>query len=226
VRLIANHFNGSRTLRALLADLVSDLALDAPANVPQVLAAEVTVLGRFWRSRPLAAATQISLPLEESARLATTSAAELYASALPDESHLWMRLWEDLVATRLAVFIAYVREHLNNYLTFITASMILIMLAGASYPFHGGRLLFLVLWIALATIVVGTMTVLIQMNRDAIISRLTSTEPGKITWDRSFVSGILVHGAVPVIGLIAVRFPQIARPLFAWADPLVKILSQ
>jgi hypothetical protein len=226
VRLIANHFNGSRTLRALLADLVSDLALDAPANVSQVLAAEVTVLGRFWRSRPLAAATQISLPLEESARLATTSAAELYARALPDESHLWMRLWEDLVATRLAVFIAYVREHLNNYLTFITASMILIMLAGASYPFHGGRLLFVVLGIALATIVVGTVTVLIQMNRDAIISRLTSTEPGEITWDRSFVSGILVHGAVPIIGLIAVRFPQIARPLFAWADPLVKILSQ
>jgi hypothetical protein len=53
--------------------------------------------------------------------------------------------------------------------------------------------------------------VFVQMNRNYVLSRLARTSPGRVTWDRGFVSSILVHVAVPLLALLAVKFPELGR---------------
>ncbi len=77
----------------------------------------------------------------------------------------------------------------------------------------------------LAVVLVLAMGVVIgfvysEMHRDAILSRLTSTNAGELGWDfwLKFVSA----GAIPVFSLLAVQFPEIGRFLFSWLQPLLQ----
>jgi hypothetical protein len=56
-----------------------------------------------------------------------------------------------------------------------------------------------------------------QMDRDAILSRLSGTEPGKL--DRDFYYRVVSYGALPLLALLASQFPSIGRFLFSWLQP-------
>lgn len=59
-----------------------------------------------------------------------------------------------------------------------------------------------------------------EMHRDAILSRLTSTNAGELGWD--FWWKFISAGAVPVFSLLAVQFPEIGRFLFSWLAPALQ----
>jgi len=64
-----------------------------------------------------------------------------------------------------------------------------------------------------------------QMNRDPVRSRISGTKPGQLTFDRDFVSSTIVHGLIPVLALVAVRFPSVGMVLTSWLDPLVRVFQ-
>ena len=62
-----------------------------------------------------------------------------------------------------------------------------------------------------------------QMHRDAILSRTTSTEPGKL--DIGFYQKLISVLGVPIIGLLASQFPEISNFLFSWLEPSLQTLK-
>lgn len=52
------------------------------------------------------------------------------------------------------------------------------------------------------------MFVFVEMNRDAVLSHLNGTNPGKLNWDRDFISRIVVYGVLPISALLGAQFPQ------------------
>jgi hypothetical protein len=114
---------------------------------------------------------------------------------------------------RFVAFIQYIRTHLANFVGVTTAALLPALWATNFYPLRQNRfLLMLVLGVTAFAMSVATF-VFVQMNRNYVLSRLAGTAPGKVTWDRSFVTSILVHVAIPVLALLAVKFPELGR---AW----------
>jgi len=133
--------------------------------------------------------------------------------AAPVTDAEWTHLWEDFLAMRLVAFVQYIRTHLANFVAVSTAALIPAFWATNFYPLRENRfLLGLVLLVTGAAIAV-TALVFVQMNRNYVLSKLDHTSPGHVTWDRSFVSSLLVHVALPLIALMAVKFPELGR---AW----------
>jgi hypothetical protein len=136
---------------------------------------------------------------------------KLPAAAASEGEMQWRLKWEEFLAMRLVAFIHYTRTHLANFVGVSTAAILPALWATNFYPLRQNRfLLMLVLAVAGAATLVPAV-VFVQMNRNYVLSRLARTRPGRVTWDRGFVSNILVHVAVPLLALLAVKFPELGR---------------
>jgi hypothetical protein len=56
-----------------------------------------------------------------------------------------------------------------------------------------------------------------QMDRDAILSRITKTDPDKL--GTTFYLRVAQFGALPIIMLLASQFPSLNRYIFSWLQP-------
>jgi hypothetical protein len=59
-----------------------------------------------------------------------------------------------------------------------------------------------------------------EMHRDPTLSRMTSTEPGKL--DTAFWIKFLAAGLVPLLTLMASVFPQAGRLLYSFVEPILQ----
>ncbi len=197
---------------------------DAADAIEAVIAQDVAVLGGYWDGRPPAKPpVAIAVPLTDANNLAEASTLAVYHRALPDARHLWLRLWEESVAIRLVIFIEYTRSHLYNFIGNITVSTLPVMAAASMYPFASNRQTIAVVLLTVLAAVAATVTTTVQMNRDWVLSRIARTTPSHVTWDRSFVSDIVLRGAVPILGVLAVQFPGVGRLLSSVLEPALKI---
>jgi hypothetical protein len=60
------------------------------------------------------------------------------------------------------------------------------------------------------------------MGRDKVLSLLSGTTPGQVTWNREFVLRILLYVIVPVLALLGAQFPEGMRQIFSWASAFQK----
>jgi hypothetical protein len=117
-------------------------------------------------------------------------------------------------------YLAFIQNVLGRMRTIALASLWLFVattLAASSYPFEpldrvGGIFLTVFLLIAVITILVYS-----QMSRDATLSHITNTQPGRLGWDFGFK--IAAFGIGPLIGLLTTLFPSITDFLFSWLQP-------
>jgi hypothetical protein len=130
---------------------------------------------------------------------------------------------EEFIAYRYLLFIRYVLRHMRNLLGFIIWGFILSVISMSAYPFQGHR------WIGLANTVtfialsVGIVMVFAQMDRDAIMSRLTDTKAQEL--GKSFFVRLVQYGALPLATLLASQFPAVNRFLFSWVQPALEALK-
>jgi hypothetical protein len=110
-------------------------------------------------------------------------------------------------------------------MVFVTLSIFLVLGALFTYPFQPQRFLFIL--VLLLIMVTGPLTVLIllQMNRDEVLSRIAKSEPGKVTWDRHFISQMVLYGVLPLFSVIASQFPEVRGAAFSWLESLLKTLK-
>jgi hypothetical protein len=189
----------------------------------------VQILKDFWALRPLPGTVvgrgeeKASVPFANLPSGRNT--AEVYLQVLPDSLHLWMRLAEDFLAIQVASYITRLFPHLRNAMLFVTLSVVMVVGAMITYPFQPQHYLLLVVWMLI--IVTGPLTVftLVQMNRDEVLSRLAKSEPGKVTWDRHFISQLVLYGVLPLLSLAATQFPEVRGMAFSWLESLVKTLK-
>jgi len=134
----------------------------------------------------------------------------------------WLKLSEQLVALRFAAYLRPILLQIRNLTTTLTVGFLMLLMVMASYPFQPRRLLLTIQWGILLITVAGVMGVLVQMQRDPILSRLSGTQVGKVNWNREFIGEIFKFGVVPVVGLLAAEFPQLGSSLFSWVEPLLR----
>jgi hypothetical protein len=125
---------------------------------------------------------------------------------------------------RQVLFVSYIRAHLRNLLWFITAGILLVLLTVNSYPFNIEHGLTVSAWLLLLLTLIASVIVLVQMNRDELMSLVSGTTPGQLTIDRPFVVGVLLHGVFPALVLIAARFPSLHSWLVTWLEPMARVL--
>jgi hypothetical protein len=131
-------------------------------------------------------------------------------------------LAEEFVALRYVGLIHYQSAQMKNLVLLLSVGFVLALAAVASYPFLAEREC---IWSLAGVFVIfgaGIILSFAQMDRDAILSRLSRTDPGKL--DLSFYLRVGSYGALPLLALLASQFPSIGRFLFAWVQPTLNAL--
>jgi hypothetical protein len=149
-------------------------------------------------------------------------AAERRASDPPDGQARCRLIAEEFIALRYIGLIHYQSAQMKNLVGLLAIGFILALLAVGSYPFLGGRQC---VWSLAGIFVLFGAAVIVsfaQMDRDAILSRLSGTDPGKLDW--SFVLRVGSYGGLPLLALLASQFPSLGRSLFSWLEPALNAL--
>ena len=167
----------------------------------------------FWNAAPHAA-------LRDNAPTTLRAATPQPSSAAPR----WVTEAETLVALYVVEYVEWVFRHLRSLAIFLLGALLLTTLLLGSYPFQAQSLTQVVFLAEMLAAVVVLISILVQMNRDEVLSGVAGTTAGHITWNWSFVSNVLLYGATPVFTLISWEFPSIREVLFAWVTPAFHML--
>src|SRR5262249_35023409 len=106
-----------------------------------------------------------------------------------------------------------VQRRLLYNAAFAAGAAILMLCSHSLYAFPAHEQLQLLDWAYVLVIFGVTLTVLAQMKRDPIISRLMSPASGERTWNGEFVLKLAVVGLVPLVALFAAQFPDLGGVL-------------
>jgi len=223
-------------LRALQPDVEKETASQQTPPSLDVVDAQVVrvsrlltrILKRFWRSRPLPGGLIGGKPGEGVLLVrpgVEQNTAEAVERLVPDSLHLWLRLAEDFLAIQVVSYINRLFPHLRMGLLNVTLGFVLLLLALITYPFQPQRYLVLLSTVLLVVTGPTTMYVLTQMNRDEVLSRIAKSQPGKLTWDRAFISQVVIYGVLPLLSLIATQFPEVRGAAFSWIETALKTLK-
>jgi hypothetical protein len=211
----------------------ADPGLDSDAPGEQVLMQAsrllARILRRFWSLRPLpgvlAASDKPAVQPNQAMLPPERNTADFYTDLVPNSLHLWLRLAEDLLAVQVVSYINRLFPHLRNALLFCTFGFIAALLTFSTYPFQPQRFLMMSVWLFILGTLPITLYVLVQMNRDDVLSRLGKSEPGRVTFDRRFMSQIVLYGVLPLLSLVATQFPGVRGVAFSWLESLLKTLK-
>ena len=106
----------------------------------------------------------------------------------------------------------------------IVLGALLLIVALAAYPFHPPRFIDLCSWVVVAGVVVGGLVVIVRLERNEILSRLSGTAPGRVSFNFNFISELVVYVVLPILALVATLVPEVSDQLAAWLDPLRRAL--
>jgi hypothetical protein len=134
------------------------------------------------------------------------------------EGEVWQDEGKFFLITHLVAFLQHVFAHLQNLVGLVTMGLLLILLATISYPFQPRQPLLIFSWVAILFSVVVTLFIFAKLSTDKTLSLLAGTTPGKLSVTRDLVTRMLIHGAVPVIALLGVQFPETVRQIVTWLN--------
>ena len=137
---------------------------------------------------------------------------------------LWRRAAEEYAAGVVADYLHWAMSQLYVLALFLLLSLLLMTALLSSYPFQPQSLLKLVFFFLLLATVGAMMLVLLQANRDEVLSRINQTEPGRVTWNLGFVTSVFTFGLVPILTLLSSEFPALHDAVFSWIEPVVKLV--
>ena len=139
---------------------------------------------------------------------------------------LWLRGAEEYVATRMVEYVEWVLRHLRVLALFMLLSLVLTTLLVSSYPYQPQSRLKLLLLLVLVGTVGSLIAVLVQMNRNEVLSRIARTEPGQITWNAPFILNLFTFAVVPLLTLLSSEVPALRAAIFSWLQPLLGALAK
>ena len=111
------------------------------------------------------------------------------------------------IAARVADYLRQVLPQVSLFAFAATAGVIMMLFGVSSYPFPAEGRLVLFNWV-FVLLTVGTCAfVYFSMNRDHVLSLLSGTTPGKISWSGTFVLQMFTHGVLPILAVLGAAFP-------------------
>jgi hypothetical protein len=146
-------------------------------EVAEALKAAQSTHGRLALAMPPMAAV---VRTERWLRPPLTSAPEAANLAVPvapthDPRQVCFDRAEELIAIHVAQYINYVFLHLWNLLTCAVLALLLLLFASHAYPLQPQRLQSAFLFAIAVTVVGWTLRVLVQINRNDLLSRIQKT---------------------------------------------------
>jgi hypothetical protein len=134
-----------------------------------------------------------------------------------------VEIGNEFIAMRIAAYVRYVTLQMKNLMTFMSVGFLLTLLAAISYPFDRPQIIAWSATLTLAALLFTVGTVLAQMDRDAILSRMSNSSPGQVRY-MAFLKHMLAVGGLPILTVLATLFPAIGSYLFSWAAPILESL--
>lgn len=152
--------------------------------------------------------------------LAQTPDLSTASQRAPEPIRNLMQRAEEFVAVQVAASLGSKFASLKSLAAFVVAGTLLVALVIASYPFQPQRLLTIDVWLLAGVAIVSILVVLVQVDRDPLLSRLSATPAGRLTFDYGFLRHALTYGVLPIATVIATQFPETGRAF----DALFKLL--
>jgi len=132
---------------------------------------------------------------------------------------------DKFLSLRVVGWIRYVFGHLRYSLISAMLSGLFVLTGVSAYAFQPKRFLSFGLWAALLTASVLSLRTFVRMDRNAVLSAITGTDAGKVSFDRTFYSNLFTYGGIPVLGVVLTQFPAVGSLLGEWLQPLLRLLT-
>jgi hypothetical protein len=132
---------------------------------------------------------------------------------------------EEIAAIFATDYLAWALRHLRHLAIGLLASVGLGTLLLSSYAFEPHTFVRLCFFAVSGLGVVALVVALVQFNRDPVLSRITDTTGGKVTWDAPFLANLIAIVGIPVITLLGSQFPEVRDFLFGWLAPILKTVG-
>ena len=131
----------------------------------------------------------------------------------------------EIPAMVAALVIRDALARLAHNLVFVVGGILCVFGSYTLFPFQQRTQLAVLGWIYIGIAFATILTVLVQMNRNPVIARLSSpTAEAKSTWDTDFVLKITIFALLPLFTLFAAQFPDIGGVILRWIEPVQKVL--
>jgi hypothetical protein len=137
----------------------------------------------------------------------------------------WFARCEQLVALQMAFVL---RDIAARTITSLFAAMLCLTSLTAAhllYVFNGRASLLMIDMLAVAAAALSAVWILVDMERDHVLSRLRTTTPGRMDINWEFFKRLALYGVLPLLAVIATLFPEVGGALFGWLEPLRKLSS-
>jgi hypothetical protein len=129
----------------------------------------------------------------------------------------------DFVALRMVAWLRYVFAHLRNCLAGAMAPALLLLIAVTTWAFEPKQLVSFGIWAAVLGAAAVTLWTFVEIDRNASLSVIGGTTPGKVSFDRSFFVNVFTYGVIPLVGVITTQFPYFGRLFAQWFNPLMRL---
>jgi hypothetical protein len=152
--------------------------------------------------------------------VASKSTLGLTNPRLKPESELWLRMAEELVACVVTLLVYPLVRHFRNLLSVATGIALLLMMGVASYSFQPRRAFMFGVGAVIVGVAVTAVSILVGLDRNELLSRIGKTTPGRVTFDRRFLLGVVSWGLLPVLSLLAVQYPEVVARVLSFLQPM------
>jgi hypothetical protein len=135
----------------------------------------------------------------------------------------WLARVEDFVALET---VAYLNQFLfqlrNMMLVFLIPAPVLLLLAVSSYPFQPQRMWLLLSAVLVVGVAVSTIWILIQVERNEVLSRVLNTTPHRLNFHWGFIGHFLL-AAAPLLAIPVIASSDVSNLVHAWLDPVLQL---
>ncbi len=139
------------------------------------------------------------------------------------ERDAWLMRAQTLAVMPVAVVLREVLARVTQTLFLATGGVLLMVGFLASMPVQSRQTLVGIAWLDVFALSVAALTIFVQADRDELLSRLTGTDPGKVTWDAAFFSKLLLYIGIPLLTLFVSQFPELTDSVGRWLQPMQQV---
>jgi hypothetical protein len=143
---------------------------------------------------------------------------------IDDDVQRWFLRAEEFVAMQGVLVVRELLARLANVFFYVIVGVLLMVAAQGSFPFQPKQHLLATAWAYVVIAVVLIFTVFVQMERDPLISAMASTDAGKVRWDATVWSKVILYGVIPLATIFAAQFPHIGGTILDWLSPVQRAL--
>jgi len=138
----------------------------------------------------------------------------------PENRHPWQLKAEVFLAIPMALMIRELMARVVRGLYVAIGAVVLLAAYSIAIPVYPRHALLAVMWLYVFVTVLTTITTLVAAERDAVLSRLAGTSPGRIEWDAAFIKRTILPVLIVLLTLFAIQFPEAGNAILQWLRPV------